>query len=130
MRIMSFTKELKSSYYEIALSLRHQGFSYREISKKTGVSKTQVHRWLYNFAISNTQGPMKHKNEARNCAKTAPDCLTASASPVSETPEEKIARLERELMHAQLRADFYNEMIDVAERKFNISIRKKAGAKR
>ena len=55
-----------------------------------------------------------------------------SAIPVSsieETAEEKIARLEKELEDARLRADLYEEIINVAEKKFDIQIRKKAGTK-
>ena len=40
------------------------------------------------------------------------------------------ARLESDLKFAQLKADAYDEMINVAEKMFNIPIRKKAGAKR
>ena len=53
-----------------------------------------------------------------------------SASDADETIEEKIARLERELEEARLRADLYDEIINVAEKKFDIQIRKKAGTKR
>ena len=48
---MSFTEELMSTHYDQALSLRKQGFTYRAIGAKIGVSKTQVHRWLRNFAV-------------------------------------------------------------------------------
>ena len=41
-----------------------------------------------------------------------------------EDPASKIARLERELGEAILRRDFYDEMINVAESCFKISIRK------
>ena len=41
----------------------------------------------------------------------------------------EISRLKRELADESLRADAYNEMINVAEKRFNIPIRKKAGAK-
>ena len=40
------------------------------------------------------------------------------------------ARLESDLRRAEMKADLYNEMIDVAEKTFDIPIRKKAGAKR
>ena len=58
-------------------------------------------------------------------AKTA----ACPSKPESESAEQKIARLEKELREARLRADFYDEMINVAEKKFDIQIRKKAGAK-
>ena len=42
----------------------------------------------------------------------------------------RIAKLERELEDARLMRDFYDEMINIAEKDFNIPIRKKGGAKR
>lgn len=59
----------------------------------------------------------------------APETTPETASG-TETPEQKIARLERELRDARLMRDFYDEMINVAERQFNIQIRKKAGTGR
>ena len=41
----------------------------------------------------------------------------------------EIAHLKKELNNAQIKAELYNEMINVAERHFNIRIRKKSGAK-
>ena len=43
--------------------------------------------------------------------------------------EQRILELESALKGERLRADFYEEMINVAEAKFNITIRKKAGTK-
>lgn len=60
-----------------------------------------------------------------NKAKTS-DIPVSSAE---ETAEEKIARLEKELEDARLLADLYDEIINVAEKKFDIQIRKKAGTK-
>jgi len=39
------------------------------------------------------------------------------------------ARLESNLRMAEIKADLYNEMIDVAEKMYDIPIRKKAGTK-
>ena len=44
--------------------------------------------------------------------------------------KEKVARLEEEKRIAELKADLYNTMIDVAESKLGIVIRKKSGAQR
>lgn len=48
-----------------------------------------------------------------------------TASETDETADEKIARLEKKLEDARLRADLYDEIINVAERKFDMQIRKK-----
>ena len=47
----------------------------------------------------------------------------------SETLEQKVRRLERELSEARMERDLYNEIINVAEKRFDIQIRKKAGTK-
>ena len=41
----------------------------------------------------------------------------------------KIKKLERELEEAQIRAEVYDKMIDIAEATFRIPIRKKSGTK-
>ena len=41
----------------------------------------------------------------------------------------QITRLEKDLDNARIKAELYNEMINVAEQHFNIRIRKKSGAK-
>jgi hypothetical protein len=43
--------------------------------------------------------------------------------------KEELGRLRVKLQKAELRADLYDEMINVAERQFNIPIRKKVGVK-
>jgi hypothetical protein len=43
--------------------------------------------------------------------------------------QREIARLSKALSQQTMRADAFDEMINVAERQFNIQIRKKAGAK-
>jgi len=43
--------------------------------------------------------------------------------------QSEVARLRKALREASMRADLYDEMINVAEKQFNISIRKKAGTK-
>jgi len=41
----------------------------------------------------------------------------------------KLAEMEKKLKQEKLRGDFYEEMVNVAEEKFKISIRKEARAK-
>lgn len=43
--------------------------------------------------------------------------------------QKKVADLEAQLDYQTMRADAYDTMIDIAEKKFNILIRKKSGAK-
>jgi F0F1-type ATP synthase membrane subunit b/b' len=55
---------------------------------------------------------------------------SSESSMKSENAQTEIARLKRELYEAQVRAEAYDEMINIAEERFKISIRKKSGAKR
>ena len=43
--------------------------------------------------------------------------------------QQRVKELEAQLLQAEIKAEFYDEMINVAEAKFRIPIRKKAGAK-
>ena len=43
--------------------------------------------------------------------------------------QERVKELEAQLLRAEIKAEAYDEMINVAEAKFRIPIRKKAGAK-
>jgi len=64
-----------------------------------------------------------HKSELRTPKLTGiPDDIKSLQS--------EVAMLQKELKDEKLRADVYDIMIDIAESKFNIPIRKKAGAKR
>ena len=47
-----------------------------------------------------------------------------------EAYKKRVEELEAQLLKAEIKAEFYDEMINVAEAKFKIPIRKKAGAKR
>lgn len=116
-------------------ALYEEGLTCGRIAKILSMNKTTVYRWIAIFAEENKGTmPTKKPNKTKKPVSASQEVKTLSTSTTStsraETPEEKIARLERELREAQLRADFYDEMINVAEAKFDIQIRKKAGAKR
>ena len=54
---------------------------------------------------------------------------TPSSSNDVQSLQEELQRLRTELLNAEIKAEAYNELINVAEAKFGIQIRKKAGAK-
>ena len=58
----------------------------------------------------------------------ASNCADAK-SPEIQALEREIARLQAELERAEIKAELYNKMIDLAEEKLNIPVRKKSGAK-
>lgn len=118
---------------ERGILLHKQGYSYRQIGEKLGVSPATVWNWVSKFATE-TQSVMKKKPSVpskRLAGATAPESsvMSSTVPKGSETDAQKIACLERELQEARMLSDIYNEIINVAEEKFNIRIRKKAGTK-
>ena len=123
-----------------------------EIGKKFNRAKSGIHRWITKFAedldnpnmrVKKIRDKKKRERAIRKFGITAPEAVPAE-NPVAAdrvSPPElnnvseqelkaRIAKLERELEDARLMRDFYNEMINIAEKDFNIPIRKKGGAKR
>lgn len=49
--------------------------------------------------------------------------------PEAEELRRKVAKLEKDLKAAELRAEAYSLMIDLAERELKVAIRKKSGTK-
>lgn len=101
------------------------GLKKSDISKKLGIPYSTIKHWIDNFAINNIHSlPDMNSNPD-------PESLSsrANSSRSAQELEEEIARLQKELQRQSLRADTYEEMINVAEAKFKLSIRKKAGAK-
>lgn len=118
---------------EKGILLHKQGYSYRQIGEKLGISPATVWNWVSKFAVEN-QSVMKKNStlvSKRLVGVTAPESsvMSSTVSKSSETDAQKIARLERELLESRMLSDIYNEIINVAEEKFNIQIRKKAGTK-
>ena len=110
-----------------------------------GRAPSGIHRWIHEYAPLLVNKDMNNidnngKDVKRTCGtlsgpvKRATGVKAPETTPETtcgtETPEQKIARLERELRDARLMRDFYDEMINVAEQQFNIQIRKKAGTGR
>ena len=120
-----------------------EGWTMREIGEKFDRTQSNISVWINKFAKDLDNPDMKRKkNRARRQREKAkraigvpapeqtPEPTQQSESEAAESAEEKIRRLEQELAEARLARDFYNEMINVAEEQFNISIRKKAGTGR
>lgn len=118
-------KQLK--YFDEVIRMHYElGYGEDRISNILPVGHSTVNRWIAIFAknngnIANIMG--KKGNKEQSSQSVEPKAVT------KEELAERIAELERKLRMAELRADVYDEMINVAESKFNINIRKKAGAK-
>lgn len=134
-----FKSEVVAMYIESDVSLRI-------LSENLGIPNSTIWRWIAKFAEENptdarimdkiranstNYGPKKINGESvRDDEKevVAPDSNAIDTTP-SLSAEEELRLLKIQLQKEKLRADAYEEMINVAESKFNIKIRKKAGAK-
>ena len=126
-----------------AFQLYNEGWTLEQIGQKFHRTKPTIWNWINKFAKDLDNPDMRKKRIRSGKSKAKAQRLTGTIAPETtpettpqsassskeESSEEKIKRLEKELAEARLARDFYNEMINVAERQFNISIRKKAGTR-
>ncbi|MCQ2075878.1 MAG: helix-turn-helix domain-containing protein [Bacteroidaceae bacterium] len=113
-------------YYDRVIKLyQEEGLNYERISKIIPVSSDTVSNWIRTFVAENQNST--HMAKTNHPQKVSP--VPGSESADVKVLQSEIARLKKQLAHETLRADAYDELINVAEKQFNISIRKKAGAK-
>ena len=104
-----------------------------KLGEKYGISRQSIWRWINNFAFGN--GALV-KNPSRESIKQNQKPMPKKKVSPVESPEEELARLRAEnkrLSEALQLSEWSNHakdvMIDLAEKTFNIPIRKKSGAK-
>jgi hypothetical protein len=127
---------LKKQYLSKVLHLYfEEGMDYRSISEVLPVSFASIGYWIRNFAKehkSKTKIMEAISNLDESCrdeSGKAKGNANAGSSKDTDSLETELASLKEELKYQRLRADAYDEMINVAEEQFNIKIRKKVGAK-
>ncbi|MBR2866429.1 MAG: helix-turn-helix domain-containing protein [Alistipes sp.] len=115
---------LQRHYLPQVIELRKRGYSMNRISEELSISKSAVHRWITKFApeyqyilLSN----MSRKSKEQPKIVSQDDEVQALQA--------EIKRLQKQLEMAEIRAEVYDKMIDIAEATFNIPIRKKSGTK-
>lgn len=100
------------------------------ISKKFDISRTTVYHWIRTFAEETTESEGKDMDEPNKPRENDKPLKGVSEQELEAmSAEEQIAVLKEALRMSELRADLYDEIINVAEAKYKISLRKKAGAK-
>ena len=90
--------------------------SKKELITRYNVSRNQIYRIISKFAAENDKSTLLMKNKPTNNAAEELKAL-----------QEEVLSLKKQLYDEQMRADFFETMIDVAESTFNIEIRKKVG---
>lgn len=146
--------EQRRKYLYKAKELYDRGLYAAEITRQIDVPKQTIVNWVRKFRegydvnemmrgnrystkpkgkrISGVKAPIAVASELG--ADVSETGLTSgfyeeTIMDTSETPEQKIARLERELRDSRMETALYKEIIKVAEENLGIKITKKAGAK-
>jgi transposase len=116
----------QQQYFDKVIKLHYEkGYGEDRISRILPIGHSTVSRWLAIFAAENDSKSVKMR---KSKPQSQPSPAVAQVKDIKALQME-VTRLQSQLKHERLRADAYEAMIQVAETKFNISIRKKAGAK-
>jgi transposase-like protein len=116
---------------QIILEYLEQGFGYRKLQQKYGISRTTICKWVQIYqGIHGLERTRKQQNHYLRDMDDPHKKRSPKPNPTSQELERKIAALEKQLEWEKLRADSLDTMINVAEEKRHISIRKKPGSHR
>ena len=127
-----YRTEKQRLYYDKVISLyRDKHMGKIAISRIIPVSEWTIQSWIRIFVAENPSYKSKRMKlmEERRKRKALEESLQSPPPQDKQSLQSEVVRLRKALREASMRADLYGEMIDVAEKQFNISIRKKAGTK-
>ena len=104
------------------------GCGYRKLQAKYGISRTTICNWVQVYqGVHNLQPTgLQQKHHINPMAKKTKKGEQASTEN-EEALLQKIAALEKQLAHQELKVVVLDTLITVAEKQLNISIRKKPG---
>ncbi len=120
-----FTEELRSRqnrYFsndikkKVVRDLEKNLLSVSDVCKGYQVSRTSVYRWIFKYSAM-------AKKQHKQIVETKSDTQKIKAL------EERIKELERVVGQKQLALDFKEKMIELAEQRYNVDIKKKLGSK-
>ena len=118
-------------YYEKAMKLYFQeGLRVTQISRALPISRPVLYKWIAIFAEQNPQmASMKGVKKVKKASRPSQETQTEELPKTVLELQAELKKLRAQLTKAEIKAEAYDELINVAEAKFNIPIRKKAGAK-
>lgn len=128
----NYRTENQRLYYDKVISLyRDHHMGRKKIEKIIPLSDHTISKWIRNFVAENPEYKSKRMKmaEEKRKQKAIEDSIQSPLPNDKQSLQSEVARLRKALREASMRADLYDEMINVAEKQFNISIRKKAGTK-
>jgi transposase len=121
----------REQYYDKAMQLYfEEGMCGTHICKVLPISRRALYNWIAIFAEQNPQiASMKGVKKVKKVSKPSPESQAEELPKSVLELQAELKRLRAQLKKAEIKAEAYDELINVAEAKFNIPIRKKAGAK-
>lgn len=102
------------------------GMTYQRLSEKYGLSRFTINKWVMVYQeLHNLPRTAKQKTHdlQQMAIKGIPDKAKEEETAAAQT----IALLEKQLAWEKMKAAALDKMIDIAEKDFNIDIRKKSG---
>ncbi len=113
---------------QIILEYLEQGCGYRKLQEKYGISRTTICKWVQIYqGVHGLGRTQKQQNHYIRDMDDPQKKRLPKAEPTAQDLAKKIAALEKQLQWEKLRADALDTMINIAEDKLKISIRKKSG---
>lgn len=112
-----YSKEECLSYLEEYLS---SSFTKRQFEREKGLKRTTIQRWLRIFGLEDKPDPFMSKKLSQTEQELHDQIYEL---------EKKIRSLEAELKRSNMARDAYDCMIDLAEKTYNIPVRKNSDAK-
>ena len=114
---------------QIILEYLLQGCGYRTLQAKYGVSRTTICKWVQIYqGIHGLERTQKQQNHYLRDMDDPQKKRLPKKQITTDDLHNKIAALEKQLEWEKLRAEALDTMINIAEQKLNISIRKKPGS--
>lgn len=103
------------------------GMTYHQLSKKYGASRSTINKWVLVYQETHNL-PRTAKQKTHDIQQMAIKGIPDKSKEDQIDLKQKVALLEKQLAWEKMKAAALDKMIDIAEKDFNIDIRKKPGA--
>jgi transposase-like protein len=105
-----YSEEFKK---EIVKDFERGKYSVPQLERLHGIGNAQIYRWIYKFSTFNEKG---HR---------IVEMHKSSSAKVREL-QKRVEELERAVGQKQIKIDFLEKLIEVAQEEYNIDIKKKS----
>lgn len=101
---------------KVVKEFRSGTFTVKDLSELYQVSKTSIYRWIYKYSPA---------DQPKLTVVEMPE----SADQKLKELKNKIAKLERALGQKQIKVDFLEKMIELAEKEYDLDLKKSSSSK-